>query len=565
MGMFKEAADIQTADMLKLPIPELKGGKATDVVTKPSEFQKEMVQGLAARADDVRNRRVDATIDNMLKITNDGRKLALDQRLINSMLPDDENSKVNVCMRNVLKVWEDTKADKLTQLVFCDLSTPHYDGNFNVYDDIKQKLIAKGVPTNEIAFIHDAKTDTQKDELFSKVRSGSVRVLLGSTSKMGSGTNVQEKLVALHHLDVPWRPSDIEQQMGRILRQGNKNKEVEIFRYVTEGTFDAYSWSIIENKQKFIGQIMTSKSPVRSCEDIDETALSYAEVKALATGNPHIKEKMDLDISVAKLKVLKSEHTKQFYRLESSITQHFPAQIQHIKESIVGFKQDIQTLTSNPITPEKFNTMTLLGQEYTDKEVAGKALIEVCRNMKSSQPEKIGSYRGFDMQLSFDTWNKTYNLTLKGAMSYQTQLGNDVFGNIVRINNALETMNTRLESSNSSLENLFEQLEKAKVEITKPFPYETELAEKNSRLTELNNLLSGEQHIDEPTEDIPTEESEPSDEPRDVAKASDKSECSNVVMRDDKPSLLGRLKEAKEAVKAATPTIAKRDGKEVEI
>ena len=399
--------------MLKLPVPE---AEYENVVLKPSEHQKEMVASLAERAEAVRDRRVEAHIDNMLKITNDGRKLALDQRLINDMLPDDDNSKATTCVDKAFEIWEETKEQKSAQLIFCDLSTPKGDGTFNVYEDIRDKLISKGVSKEEIAFIHDANTETRKAELFAKVRSGQVRFLLGSTAKMGAGTNVQDRLIALHHLDVPWRPSDIEQQEGRILRQGNLNPKVKIFRYVTEGTFDSYSWQLIENKQKFIGQIMTSKSPVRSCEDIDEAALSYAEVKALATGNPYIKEKMDLDIQVSKLKLLKANHTSQRYRLEDNIAQHYPKQIATMKERLAGYRADIQTYEQNkPIDKDSFS-IKIGNRVFADKKEAGTVLIDMCRNAK--QPNTavaIGEFQGFKMSVTFDSFSSKFAIALKGS------------------------------------------------------------------------------------------------------------------------------------------------------
>ena len=498
ISLFKEAADIQTPDMLKLPVPE---AEYENVVLKPSEFQKEMVESLADRAEAVRDRRVDASVDNMLKITNDGRKLALDQRLMNPMLPDDENSKSAVCVEKAFEIWEQTKLEKSTQLIFCDLSTPKGDGTFNVYEDIRDKLVAKGVPADEIAFIHDANTETRKAELFAKVRSGQVRFLLGSTAKMGAGTNVQDKLIALHHLDVPWRPSDIEQQEGRILRQGNTNPKVKIFRYVTEGTFDSYSWQLIENKQKFIGQIMTSKSPVRSCEDVDEAALSYAEVKALATGNPYIKEKMDLDIQVSKLKLMKANHTSQRYRLEDNITQHYPQQIARLSERIEGFKADIaQYEVKKPADKEEF-LMTVGGKEYTDRKEAGTALIAMCKELKGiNASADVGEYLGFKMNVTFDSFNNKFVLNMKGAMSHPLEVGADPSGNITRINNTLEAMPAQLEEAQTKLVNVEQQLETAKVEVTKEFPQEAELAEKLDRLSALNALLNMDERGEESAE-----------------------------------------------------------------
>ena len=488
IALFKESADIQTPDMLKLPVPE---AEYENVVLKPSEFQKDMVASLAERAEAVRDRQVQPYEDNMLKITNDGRKLALDQRLLNDMLPDEENSKASTCVEKAYKIWENTKEQKSAQLIFCDLSTPKGDGTFNVYEDIKNKLMEKGVPENEIAFIHDANTELRKAELFAKVRSGQVRFLLGSTAKMGAGTNVQDRLIALHHLDVPWRPSDIEQQEGRILRQGNQNDKVKIFRYVTEGTFDSYSWQLIENKQKFIGQIMTSKSPVRSCEDVDEAALSYAEVKALATGNPYIKEKMDLDIQVSKLKLMKANHTSQKYRLEDNITQHYPHQIAIFKERIEGFTADMNKYAKNkPEDKEQF-FMQVGGKSYTDKKEAGTAIIAMCKEIKGiNASADVGEYLGFKLNVTFDSFNNKFVMNVKGAMSHPMEVGSDPLGNITRINNVLEAMPSQLEEAQMKLSNVKHQLETAKAEVDKPFPQEAELAEKLERLAELNSLLN---------------------------------------------------------------------------
>ena len=474
--------------MLKLPVPE---AEYENVVLKPSEYQKEMIQSLADRAEAVRDRRVDATVDNMLKITNDGRKLALDQRLINDMLPDEDNSKATTCVDKAFEIWEETKEQKSAQLIFCDLSTPKGDGTFNVYEDIRSKLIEKGVPPEEIAFIHDANTETRKAELFAKVRSGQVRFLLGSTAKMGAGTNVQDRLIALHHLDVPWRPSDIEQQEGRILRQGNMNDKVKIFRYVTEGTFDSYSWQLIENKQKFIGQIMTSKSPVRSCEDIDEAALSYAEVKALATGNPYIKEKMDLDIQVSKLKLLKANHTSQRYRLEDNIAKHYPMQIIALKERLEGYRTDIQTYAAHkPVDKDAFS-MKIGNRTYMDKKEAGAALIDMCRSAKQpNMAVTIGEYQGFKMSVSFDSFFSKFTISLKGSLSHEVEIGADPLGNLQRLSNALERMTGKMADVEQKLSNVEHQLETAKVEVTKPFAQEQELAEKLERLAELNALLN---------------------------------------------------------------------------
>ena len=488
ISLFKESADIQTPDMLKLPVPE---AEYENVVLKPSEYQKEVVQSLADRAEAVRDRKVEPHVDNMLKITNDGRKLALDQRLINDMLPDEDNSKATTCVDKACEIWEETKEQKSAQLIFCDLSTPKGDGTFNVYEDIRGKLIEKGVPPEEIAFIHDANTEKRKAELFAKVRSGQVRFLLGSTAKMGAGTNVQDRLIALHHLDVPWRPSDIEQQEGRILRQGNMNDKVKIIRYVTEGTFDSYSWQLIENKQKFIGQIMTSKSPVRSCEDIDEAALSYAEVKALATGNPYIKEKMDLDIQVSKLKLLKANHTSQRYRLEDNIAKHYPMQITALKERLEGYRTDIQTYAAHkPVDKDAFS-MKIGNRTYTDKKEAGAALIDMCRSAKQpNMAVTIGEFQGFKMSVSFDSFFSKFTISLKGSLSHEVEIGADPLGNLQRLSNALEGMTGKMTDVEQKLSNVEHQLETAKVEVTKPFAQEQELAEKLERLAELNALLN---------------------------------------------------------------------------
>lgn len=496
IALFKESADIQTPDMLKLPVPE---ADYENVVLKPSDYQKDMVASLAERAEDVRNRLVSPEQDNMLRITNDGRKLALDQRLMDEMLPDETVSKTNSCVEKAFEIWEQTKSERSTQLIFCDLSTPKGDKSFNVYDDIRRKLEEKGVPNQEIAFIHEANTELKKAELFSKVRSGDVRFLLGSTAKMGAGTNVQDKLIALHHLDVPWRPSDIEQQEGRILRQGNQNPKVKIFRYVTEGTFDSYSWQVIENKQKFIGQIMTSKSPVRSCEDIDESALSYAEVKALATGNPYIKEKMDLDIQVSKLKLLKANHASQIYRLEDNITKHYPQRIADLTERAEGMEKDMARLQQNlPSDKDEFRAK-VGGTIYTDKKEAGTAIINMCREIQSlREPVQVGSYFGFDMVIFHDHFAQRFIMNLQGAASHKLELGPDPLGNIVRMNHALELMPKQLEEIQTKLDTTKRQLESAKQEVTKPFAQERELKEKLERLTALNTLLN----MDEKGEEV---------------------------------------------------------------
>lgn len=488
MAMFKETADIQTADMLKLPVPE---AHYHSVVLKPSKTQKEMVASLSERAERVRNKMVDSSVDNMLLITNDGRKLALDQRLMNDMLPDSETSKVGACAENVFDIWQRTADRKSTQMVFCDLSTPHGDGKFNVYDDLRNKLIAKGVPAEEIAYIHTANSEAQKKELFGKVRSGQVRVLIGSTQKMGAGTNVQTKLAALHHLDCPWRPSDLQQREGRIIRQGNENKEVDIYTYVTENTFDSYLYQLVESKQKFIGQIMTSKSPVRSAEDIDETALSYAEIKALCAGNPHIKEKMDLDIDVSRLKLLKANHLSQRYALEDQILKEFPQKIKSLEQRIEGYQVDIDQLKRNTEPNEDgFSPMFMPGGTVREKKAAGDAILGLCKSMTSPDPIPIGQYRGFDMELSFDTFSREYKITLIHQLRHTVTLGTDIFGNIQRLDNTLGAFEERMAACAEQLENTRVQLENAKAEVQKPFPQEEELAAKTARLNELNALLN---------------------------------------------------------------------------
>ncbi len=488
MAMFKETADIQTADMLKLPVPE---AHYHSVVLKPSETQKEMVASLSERAERVRNKMVDSSVDNMLLITNDGRKLALDQRLMNDMLPDSETSKVGACAENVFDIWQRTADRKSTQMVFCDLSTPHGDGKFNVYDDLRDKLITKGIPAEEIAYIHTANSEAQKKELFGKVRSGQVRVLIGSTQKMGAGTNVQTKLAALHHLDCPWRPSDLQQREGRIIRQGNENKEVDIYTYVTENTFDSYLYQLVESKQKFIGQIMTSKSPVRSAEDIDETALSYAEIKALCAGNPHIKEKMDLDIDVSRLKLLKANHLSQRYSLEDQILKEFPQKIKSLEQRIEGYQVDIDQRKRNTEPNEDgFSPMFMPGGTVREKKAAGDAILGLCKSMTSPDPIPIGQYRGFDMELSFDTFSREYKITLIHQLRHTVTLGTDIFGNIQRLDNTLSSFEERMTACANQLENTRVQLENAKAEVQKPFPQEEELAAKTARLNELNALLN---------------------------------------------------------------------------
>lgn len=506
MNMFKEIADIKTSDQLKLPVPEV---EYETVVLKPTEQQKEIVESLGERAEVVRNGGVDASVDNMLKITNDGRKLALDQRLVNELLPDNPESKIAVCAEKSYEIWKDTAAQKSAQLIFCDLSTPKGDGSFNVYDDLKQKLIEKGVPEKEIAFIHDANTEAKKTELFGKVKSGQVRFLIGSTAKMGAGTNVQDRLIALHHLDIGWKPSDLEQREGRIIRQGNHNKKIHIFRYVTESTFDSYMWQLIENKQKFISQIMTSKAPVRSCEDVDEAALSYAEVKALATGNPAVKEKMALDVDVAKLKLLKANHMNNQYRLEDDIARNFPQQIAKLMEIIDSYKADIAHFSEHKITdPEQFS-MEISGKVFTEKKEAGAALLAVCKDIKSVDAAMdIGSYQGFNMRIQFDSWSKEFILSVKHESVAKVRLGADALGNIIRINNLLESYPEKLAEAEQRLETVQEQMTNAKEEVGKPFPKEEELNQKLERLSELNALLNMNEREDTETEQSESKEKE---------------------------------------------------------
>ena len=498
MSMFKEVADIKTSDQLHLPVPV---AKFETVVAKPSEIQKEMVQELSKRAAEIHSGAVDASVDNMLCVTNDGRKIGLDVRLMNPMLPDDPNSKLNVCVQNVLKIWEEGKDQKLTQLLFCDLSTPKNDGNFNVYDDIRKKLVAAGVPENEIEFIHNADTEAKKAALFSKVRSGDVRVLLGSTAKMGAGTNVQSRLVAVHHLDVGWKPSDMTQRNGRIIRQGNMNKEVKVFNYVTEGTFDSYLFQTLENKQRFISQIMTSKSPVRSCEDVDEQALSYAEIKALCAGNPLIKEKMDLDVQVAKLKVLKADHKSQKFRLQDKLLTKFPADIQEANAHIAGLKADAQLAAAHPQVQEGFCGMTIKGVTYDEKKTAGERLVLACSELPNAEEKVIGSYRGFELSLRFDAFRTEYQALLKGQRKYTVPLGTDPLGNIIRLDNSLNNFPERITAAENELATLHQQQAAAQIEVEKPFPQEEELAEKSARLAELNAQLDVDEKSHEPEQD----------------------------------------------------------------
>ena len=487
MAMFKEAADIKTSDQLNLPVPE---AKFETVVVKPSEIQKDMVQALSERAAEVHSGSVDPSVDNMLKITSDGRKIGLDQRLMNSALPDDPSSKLNACVNNVLRIWNDTKEQKLTQLIFCDMSTPKGDGSFNVYDDIRSKLLNAGVPEQEIEFIHNADTENKKAELFSKVRSGQVRVLLGSTAKMGAGTNVQTLLVAVHHLDVGWRPSDMTQRNGRIIRQGNQNKQVYVYNYVTEGTFDGYLWQTLESKQKFISQIMTSKSPMRSCDDIDEQALSYAEIKALCAGDPRIREKMDLDVQVAKLKVLRGDFQNQKYRLEDKLLKTFPEEIQKQKTRIAALQQDSQTAAAHPQDKENFCGMTIKGMVYDDKKVAGERLLLARQEMPNADMMLLGTYRGFELNIRFDSFKNEHQAVLRAELSYPVSLGDDARGNITRLDNAIDNFADRIADAENALQNLEQQKQAAEIEVAKPFAQEEELAEKSARLAELNALLN---------------------------------------------------------------------------
>ena len=487
MALFKEVADIQTSEMLNLPVPK---ANYHNVVIEPSEIQKELVKDLSKRAEKIRNRMVDSSVDNMLKITNDGRKLALDQRLTNDMLEDFEHSKVATCADNIYSIWDKTSEDKSAQLVFCDLSTPHNDGKFNVYDDLKTKLIDRGIPEEEIAFIHDANTDARKQELFNKVRRGQVRVLIGSTQKMGAGTNCQDRLIALHDLDCPWRPSDLIQRSGRIIRQGNKNPEVDIYRYVTEGTFDAYLYQLVENKQRFISQIMTSKTPVRFAEDIDETALSYAEIKALAAGNPDIIEKTELDTQVAKLKLLKQNYLSEKYELEDKVIKYYPNEIKRLENRIEDMKEDIEVFNNNNTPDNSFDKMNIKGTDFTERKEAGEKIIEICKSMTNPEPLEIGEYKGFKIILSFDTMDRKFYASMKNNLSYKTELGSDPSGNITRIDNVLNGIETRLSSIENNLEDTKKNYESAKKEIEKPFPQEEELKTKSKRLDELNIKLN---------------------------------------------------------------------------
>ena len=555
ISLFKESADVQTADMLNLPVPE---AEYINEVLKPSETQQEMVSSFADRAERVRNGNVNPRTDNMLKITNDGRKLALDQRLINDLLPDEPESKVNLCVENAYQVWEESTPDKSTQLIFCDLSTPKADGTFNVYDDVREKLVAKGIPREEIAFIHEANTETKKAELFAKVRSGQVRILLGSTPKLGAGTNIQDRLIALHHLDCPWKPSDLEQQEGRILRQGNRNQKVKIFRYVTENTFDSYMWQILENKQKFISQIMTSKSPVRACDDVDDTALTYAEIKALATGNPYIKEKMDLDIQVSKLKLMRANHTSQIYSLESDIARRYPAEITAAKERIAGLKSDLAV--AKPLLEqdkEKFS-ITVEDRVYTDRKEAGSAILAACAAMKIAKTEgQIADLGGFAISSRFDAFAQTFKLTIKRQSSYTIELGSDPAGNIQRILNALASIEKTLPQVERRLETLQQQLAEAKEEVQRPFPQEAELNEKSARLAELNVLLD----MDEKGDDAALGMDE---EVTDSELPAPKREIERSADSVKRPSILAQLHE-KQAERMAEPKPQKKKSHDMEL
>ena len=563
ISLFKETADVQTADMLNLPVPE---AEYINEVLKPSEIQQEMVSSFAERAEIVRNGGVDATVDNMLKITNDGRKCALDQRLLNDMLPDDDDSKVNRCVKNAFEIWQETSDQKSTQLIFCDLSTPKNDGSFNVYDDVREKLVEKGIPREEIKFIHEASTEAKKAELFAKVRAGEVRILLGSTPKLGAGTNIQDRLIALHHLDCPWKPSDLEQQEGRILRQGNQNPKVKIFRYVTENTFDSYMWQILENKQKFISQIMTSKSPVRACEDVDDAALSYAEIKALATGNPYIKEKMDLDIQVSKLKLMKANHTSQIYRLETDIAKTYPMQIVSTKERIAGLTADMAA--AKPILEkDKENfSMVISGKTFTDRKEAGTALIAACAGLKAVNTEGVvGEYQGFSLVSSYDTFYQQYKLTIKGQCSHTIEMGKDASGNILRIQNALGSIEKKLAEAQLKLETLQEQLATAKEEVTRPFAQEEELAVKLERLSELNALLNMDEKGTSETLGM-DDETAVADAPRAYSNLAGRvSDASRLSDERKKPSALMKLREKQAEVAQREHKKTKAKSKEQEL
>ncbi len=486
MMMFKETADIKTAGQLNLPTPEV---EYHNVVSKPTEHQKVMVQELSKRAEKVHSGFVDAHIDNMLRITSDGRKLGLDQRIINPLLPDEPGTKVNRCVENVLRLWREGTPQKLTQLIFCDISTPQKGKKaFNLYDDIRDKLVARGMPREQVAFIHEAETDAQKKELFAKVNSGQVRVLIGSTQKMGAGTNIQQRLIASHDLECPWRPRDLIQRKGRIERRGNMNKKVHVFRYVTEATFDAYLWQAVENKQKFISQIMTSRSPVRSCEDVDEATLSFAEIKALCAGDPRIKERMELDMDVSRLRLLKASHQSQQYRMEDNVLRYFPQQIKETQAHMVWLRDDMETLAQHPHPEDGFPGMPVLGRQYAEKATAGAALLDACKDITGLDSVTVGSYRGFSLSLSFSGFKHV--LTLKGRLSYELELGEDPRGNLTRIDNGLKKLSEHLADDETRLAGLRHQLESAKAELGKPFLQEEELKQKSARLAELDALLN---------------------------------------------------------------------------
>lgn len=551
ISLFKESADVQTADMLNLPVPK---AEYINEVLKPSETQEEMVSSFADRAEAVRNGNVNPRFDNMLKITNDGRKLALDQRLMNEMLPDEPESKVNRCVDNAFKVWEESAPDRGTQLIFCDLSTPKADGTFNVYDDVREKLVAKGVPREEVAFIHEYNTETKKADLFAKVRAGQVRILMGSTPKLGAGTNIQDRLIALHHLDCPWKPSDLEQQEGRILRQGNRNKQVKIYRYVTENTFDSYMWQILENKQKFISQIMTSKSPVRACDDVDDTALSYAEIKALATGNPYIKEKMDLDIQVSKLKLLKANHTSQIYSLESDIARRYPREIAVAQGQIEALKTDMEAAKPLLAQDKDHFSMEISGKVYSERKEAGAAIIEACKALKAAGTEgRIGSYGAFELHSRFDNFDKVFRLSIKGAWNYSMEVGKDPQGNILRVINALAGIERALPQVERRLETLEQQLAQAKEEAKRPFAQEAELAEKSARLAELNSLLNMDEKGGEDALGVDEDaaETEVADRPRQPANYAGRV-AEHTADNARKPSVLAQL-HAKQVERSAEP------------
>lgn len=514
MTMFKEVADIKTSDQLNLPVPEV---ETETIVVQPSEIQKDMVASLSDRAADIHAGNVDPSIDNMLRITSDGRKIGLDQRLMNPLLPDDPNSKVNACVQKVFDIWDETADDRLTQIIFCDTSTPKANGEFNVYDDVKAKLIDRGIPENEIAFIHNANTEVQKKDLFAKLRSGQVRILLGSTQKCGAGTNIQTKLIALHHLDVGWRPADLTQRNGRIIRQGNENKLVHIYQYVTNGTFDSYLWQTLENKQRFISQIMTSKSPVRSCEDVDEQALSYAEVKALCAGNPLIREKMNLDVEVAKLKVLKADHQSKQFRLEDRLLKYFPSEIRSQEALIAGLTADLKTFEAHPQGKDAFCGIELNGQQFTDKNDAGLILLSLCNTISDSEPTPVGRYRGFPLELCFNSFEQNFDAILKGAIRHRVTLGTDSRGNFLRLDNHLSTIPKQLENATADLDNLYQQQAAAKEEIGKPFPQEAELKEKSARLAELDielNMGDEPERSAEPEAETPEKSSEAAERPK---------------------------------------------------